>query len=174
MTPLVRPAGSLLHPSSRPWGARWLVRRRRAALLVVVPMVSACYSTVPLSAAPTPGTTVALDLNDQGRVQLGDRIGPGATTIEGTLDARTDTTVSVRVSAVRYLNGQTNAWAGEPMTIPTRLVGQSWQRNLSRGRVAALGVAVGAALVLIITKTSLLGSGSGGTSGNPPVGPGNS
>jgi hypothetical protein len=117
---------------------------------------------------------VLLDLNDEGRVQLGDRIGPGATTIEATLDARTDTTVRVRVGAVHYLNGQTNAWTGEPMTIPTRLVSQSWQRKFSRGRTAVIGAAVAGVLVLLISNTSFLGGSSGGTRSDPGGGTGSS
>jgi hypothetical protein len=115
---------------------------------------------------------VLLDLNDRGRVELGDRIGPGATTIEAKLDMRTDTTVQVRVDAVRYLNGQTNAWAGEPMTIPTRLVSQSWQRNFSRGRATMLGAAVAGALILLVKSTNLLGSSSGSTRPDPGGGTG--
>lgn len=134
--------------------------------------MTACYTTAPLAPTPVPGTKVVLDLNDQGRVQLGDRIGPGATTIEATFDARTDTTVRVRVDAVRYLNGETNAWTGEPMTIPTRLVGQSWQRSFSRGRTAAIGAAVAGALILLIRNTSFLGSSSGSTRGDPGGGTG--
>jgi hypothetical protein len=156
-------------PRERAWA-----RRRRAALLLVFPAITACYSTVPLQPVPTPGTTVLLDLNDRGRAELGDRIGPGATTIEATLDARTDTTMNVRVNAVRYLNGQTNAWTGEPMTIPTRLVGQSWQRSFSRGRATVLGTAVAAALVLLIRNTSFLGGSSGGTRPDPGGGSGSS
>jgi hypothetical protein len=134
----------------------------------------ACYTTVPLAPASAPGTKVLLDLNDQGRVELGDRVGPGATTIEATLDARTDTTVRVHVDAVRYLNGQTNAWTGEPMTIPTRLVSQSWQRNFSRGRAAAFGAIAAGALVLLIRNTSFLGGSSGGTRNDPGGGTGSS
>jgi hypothetical protein len=118
---------------------------------------------------------VLLDLNDQGRLQLGDRIGPGARTIQAKLDARTDTTVQVRVDAVRYVNGQTNAWSGEAMTIPMRFVSQSWQRNFSRGRTAAIAAAVTGALVLLISNTNLLGSSSGGgTRGDPGGGTGSS
>lgn len=171
MTALV-PLAGVPSPLPRRSPARWGTRRRRAALWLVLPTLSACYSTVPLAPAPAPGTTVVLDLNDQGRVELGPRIGPGATTIDATLDARTDTTLSVRVNAVRYLNGQSNPWAGEPMTIPTRLVGQSWQRTLSRGRVIALAATMTAAVALIISKTNLLGSGSGSTRGDPPGGGG--
>lgn len=166
------PARSTLRPPAQR-GAAW-ARWRRAALSLVVPAIAACYSTVPLQPAPAPGTVVLLDLNDRGRAELGDRIGPGATTIEATLDARTDTAMTVRVSAVHYLNGQTNAWTGEPMTIPERLVGQSWQRNFSRGRAAVLGTAVAGALILLIKNTSFLGGSSGGTRSDPGGGSGTS
>lgn len=139
-----------------------------------MPTMMACYSTVPLASAPAPGTTVLVDLNDQGRVELGERIGPGATTIQATLDERTDSTFRLRVNSVRYLNGQTNAWSGESMTIPSRLVSQSWQRNFSRGRAAVLGAAVTGALVLLIKSTNLLGSSSGSTRPDPGGSNGNS
>jgi hypothetical protein len=149
-------------------------RRRRAALWILLATLPSCYTTAPLAAAPTPGTEVLLDLNDRGRVELGDRIGPGAATIQATLDERTDSLVRVRVGAIRYLNGQTNAWSGEPMVIPTRLVSQSWQRTFSRARAYTLGAAVAGALVLLIRNTSFLGGSSGGTRGDPGGGTGSS
>lgn len=149
-------------------------RRRRAALWILLATVPSCYTTVPLAPAPAPGTEVLLDLNDRGRVELGDRIGPGAATIQATLDERTDSLVRVRVGAVRYLNGQTNEWSGESMTIPTRLVSQSWQRSFSRARAYSLGAAVAGALVLLFRNTSLFGGGSGSTRGEPGGGTGSS
>lgn len=161
MTDLVRPARATpRRPASRGPASAW---SRRAASALALSGVTACYSTVPLQPAPAPGTRVVLDLNDQGRVELGDRIGPGAMTVGALLDARTDTSMQVRVRSVSYLNGQTNTWSGESMTIPTRLVGQARQQNFSRTRSASVGAAIVAGIVLIITKTNLIGSSSGGT-----------
>lgn len=136
------------------------------------PLSTGCYSTRTL-VAPEPGATVLFDLNDRARVALGDRIGPSATRIEGEFTGRTDTTYSVRIASVRYLNGQENRWSGEPFTLSTSFVSQAWQRDFSRARTIGLAAAAAVGLVALIKGVNLVGgSGSGGGGGNPGGGTG--
>lgn len=117
---------------------------------------------------------MVFDLNDRARVALADRIGPAATTIEGELTDRTDTTYSFRIASVRYVNGQENRWSGEPFTLSTNFISQSWQRDFSRARTIGLGLAALAGLALLIAGVNLVGGGAGSTSGggNPGGGTG--
>ena len=146
---------------------RWERRIRRGLLIGMAPL-SACYTTRPLSTSPAPGTTVVFDLNDRARVQLGDRIGPSAASIEGVVRADSDSGYVISISSVKYLNGQINQWSGERFTVSPDLVTQGWQREFSRTRTTALGVGIGAAILGAALKTSLFGKNSGSPPVNPP------
>jgi hypothetical protein len=123
-----------------------------------------------VTTAPEPGTTVLLDLNDRGRVQLGDRIGPSAARIEGVVQERSDTAYMVRISSVEYLNGQSNKWSGEPFTVPAGLVSVAQQRQFSRSRTISVGAGIAAAIITLFMKTNFLGSGTNQKEGLPPPG----
>jgi hypothetical protein len=137
-----------------------------------VPYLAGCYASMPVNGAPAAGSTVVLDLNDRGRVALGEQVGPSARTIEGQVASASDSTYSLRVSSVSYLNGQSNRWSGEPLTVPANLVSRATQRSFSRGRTTLLGVAAAATLAVLIKSTNLIGSASGGDKGNPSPPPG--
>jgi hypothetical protein len=147
-------------------GRSW--RRWTALALASVSPLSGCYTTQPVASAPEPGTTVLLDLTDRGRVQLGDRIGPSASRIEGVVQTRSDTAYMVRISSVQYLNGQSNKWSGEPFTVPASLVSAVQERQFSRSRTISVGAGIAAAVVTLFLKTNFLGSGNNGKDPNPP------
>lgn len=150
----------------RPW------RALPALVLGSVPYLAGCYASMPVHGTPAAGTTLVLDLNDRGRVVLGDQVGPSATKIEGEVASASDSVYSLRVRSVSYLNGQANRWSGEPLTVSTNLVSQATQRTFSRGRTTLLGVAAAVTLAVLLKSTNLLGSSSGGDKGNPPPPPG--
>jgi hypothetical protein len=131
-----------------------------------------CYSTRPLETAPTPGSTVVLDLNDRARVQLGDRIGPSAASIEGIVQPGSDSGYVLNISSVKYLNGQTNQWSGERFLVAPALVTQAWQRDFSRSRTWSLGLGIAAAIAAVVLKTDLLSRTGGGQpiTSPPPTG----
>lgn len=112
-----------------------------------------------------------LDLNDRARVALGDRIGPSAAQIEGMLTERTDSSYTVRIESVRYLNGQTNRWSGEQFTVRSDLVGQAWQRDFSRARTIGLAAGAAIGIVALIAGAKLVGFGGGDSGGSNPPGP---
>ena len=145
---------------------RW--RAWTALVLAVVSPLTGCYSTRPLTTAPAPGTTVVLDLNDRARVQLGDRIGPSAASIEGVVQPGSDSGYVINISSVKYLNGQTNQWSGERFTLSPTLVTQAWQREFSRSRTMSLGLGITAAIVTLMLKTDFLSKTGGGQPTNPP------
>jgi hypothetical protein len=147
-------------------GRSW--RRWTALALASVSPLSGCYTTYAVTSAPEPGATVLLDLNDRGRVQLGDRIGPSASRIEGVVQARSDTAYMVRISSVEYLNGQSNKWSGEPFTVPAGLVSVVQERQFSRSRTISVGAGIAAAIVTLFLKTNFLGSGTNSKDPIPP------
>lgn len=133
--------------------------------------MTGCYTTLPLHSMPASGSEVVLDLNDRGRVALGDRIGPSASVIDGEIETPNDTAYALRVKSVRYLNGQSNQWSGERLTVPANLVSQATQRNFSRARTVALSAGLATALALFIKGVSLFGNSSGSPGGGSPTPP---
>jgi hypothetical protein len=136
--------------------------------LAAVSPLTGCYSTRHLETAPAPGTTVVLDLNDRARVQLGDRIGPSAASIEGIVQPGSDSGYVINISSVKYLNGQTNQWSGERFSLSPNLVSQAWQRDFSRSRTWSLGVGIAAAIAAVLLKTDFFSKTGGGTPTTPP------
>lgn len=147
--------------------SRWIV-----ALVVAVPLTSACYQYVPVdTAAPPPlGTRVAFDVNDRGRAALSERLGAGVVRLEGTVVADDSSQYVMNVWKVAQLNGDKTPWAGERLRLDRTYVGQTFVRRLSRSRTyLASGVAV-AAVVLFAKSQGLLGSAD--TQGSDNGGPG--
>jgi hypothetical protein len=154
-----------------------VARRSRiagAALLVFLSgFTSGCYTLAPLETAPVPGNTLVMDLNDRGREALGPSIGSAATQVEGVLKSKTDSAYVLAVTQVGYLNGQSNRWTNEPLTIRSDLVRELRQRSFSRSRTTLMaGIGIGAVAALIATL-SLIGSGNESTNGPPDPGGGN-
>lgn len=128
-----------------------------ALVLAAASPLAGCYSTRPVTSAPAPGSTVVLDLTDRARVELGDRIGPSASRIEGIVQERNDTAYVLRVSSVAYLNGQSNKWSGEALTVPATAIARASLREFSRSRTTLIGAAIAAALAAVFFSTDFFG-----------------
>jgi hypothetical protein len=139
-------------------------------VLAAVTPLAGCYTTRTVTSAPAPGATVVLDLTDRARVDLGDRIGPSASSIQGVVQERNDSAYVLRVSSVAYLNGQSNKWSGEPLTVPWSAVARARIREFSRSRTTAIGVGIVAALAAVFISTDFFGLG--GPSVEPIPNPG--
>jgi hypothetical protein len=133
-------------------------------------VASGCYVYGPAPGDAMPGTRVLLELNDRGRVGLGNNIGPTGGVVEGIVQSSSDSAYSLLVKRVEYMNGQSNAWNGEKLIVPKEFVGNARERTLSPSRtwLAAGGVVL--AVVAFISSRQLLGFGSGskGSGGGPP------
>jgi hypothetical protein len=134
------------------------VRDQMVLLLAGISPLAGCYTTRPVASAPAPGATVLLDLNDRARVDLGERIGPSAARIDGVVQSQNDTMYVLRVSSVTYLNGQSNKWSGEPLTVPASLVSRARLREFSRSRTTAVGLGIAAVLAAVFLKADFFGS----------------
>jgi len=154
--------------SSRPMAPS--AGRRAGALILVflLGFTSGCYTFTPAAAAPAPGTEMVLGLNDQGRVSLGQSVGPAAQTIEGTLRAKNDSAYVIAVSSVRYFNGGTNIWGGEPLSVGTSMVQEARERRFSRSKTALVVGAAAAGVLSFILSRSLFGSSSPDKDSPPP------
>jgi hypothetical protein len=128
-------------------------------LLAGASLLGGCYVDRPVTTAPAPGTTVLLDLNDAGRVALGDRIGASVARVEGVVASPADTVYRLRMSSVTYLNGQSNRWSGESLAVPVSLVSRAHYREFSRSRTTMVGVGIAAAIVALFASTDFLGNG---------------
>lgn len=131
-----------------------------AALLFMLPQIAGCYSLRPMEGAPQSGTTVVLEVNDRGRLELADRVGQSVERIQGTLQSVTDSGYVMRVQSVRYLNGQLSQWSGEEINVPASYVSRARQQVFSRSRTALLAAGIGAALVALLVSLDLVGGGT--------------
>jgi hypothetical protein len=136
-------------------------------LAFLLGVTSGCYEYGPAPSNAVPGTRVLLELNDRGRVGLGNSIGPTGGIVEGTVQSSSDSTYSLLVKRVEYLNGQWNAWNGEPLVVPKDFVGTARERTVSASRTWLAASAVTLAALAFISSRHLLGFGSEGK------GPGN-
>lgn len=129
-------------------------------LAFLLGVTSGCYVYSPAPVTPVPGSRVLLELNDRGRVGLGDNIGPSGQIVEGTMQSNSDSAYSLRVVRVGYLNGQSNQWNGEPLKVAKEFVGNARERRFSRSRTWLAASAVTLAAVAFIATRGLLGFGS--------------
>lgn len=149
----------------------WGRALRAAVLMFVFGVAQGCYTYTPIVGRADPGATLVLSLNDRGRSEMGEAIGTSASEVEGVLRAENDSVFVLNVSSVKYLNGQSNAWSGEALTIGKTNVSSLREREFSRGRtMIAAGGGVGAILLFALTR-NLAGSAPPPFEGDPPLPP---
>jgi hypothetical protein len=133
---------------------------RAAALALAAGVATGCYSHVSLPSPAPVGREIQLDINDRGRVALGDSLGPSVRFVDGRLASVSESTYVLNVSSVGYVNGTENKWSGERLAVRSSLVGSVREKRLDRGRTfLTIGAAVVATVAFIVTR-SLAGSGS--------------
>ena len=143
-------------------------RRARAAFAgaLLLPSATGCYTYVPVrDGAPTARSEIALNISDQGRVALAERVGTGVRRVSGDLLQSTDSVFVLAVTSVEYLDAPAAArWSGEEVTIAREYVAGVWERRISRGR-SAVAVALGIAAAVAVAAIAITGFGS--DSGDP-------
>jgi hypothetical protein len=140
-----------------------------AVMLPVVMLATGCYTLVPVANTGVPaGTTIALDINDAGRVALGGTMGPEIGQVEGRLVEQTSSEYRLAVTGVRYLrDAGEQSWNGERISIKSEHVRSVSERRLSKGRSAAFAGAALGAVAYIVTR-SISGSGQERPGRTPP------
>lgn len=155
------------------WPRRRLTTVGAAFLLFALGFGQGCYVYRPAATGSSIGSTLAVDLNDRGRVGMGEQIGPAARRIEGVVRSQDDSVYVFRVSSIEYLNGQRNRWTGEPLTVSRSFVTNVRYREFSRSRTA-LATAIGiGAVVAFIASRGILGFGNTSPDPGPPPPPDN-
>jgi hypothetical protein len=153
--------------------ARRLDTTGAALLLFALGFGQGCYVYRPVESGPSIGTTLAVDLTDNGRVGMGEQIGVSARTIEGVVRTQDDSAYVFNVSSILYLNGQQNRWSGEPLKVSRQFVTNPRQRQFSPSRTAlAAAIGVGGVVAFIVSR-GLLGLGNGPRDPGPPPPPDN-
>ncbi|MGH7646216.1 MAG: hypothetical protein ACREMR_11595 [Gemmatimonadales bacterium] len=138
--------------------------------MLLAGLVAGCYTYQPIVTAPEPGSTLALDLNDQGRVGMRTAIGPEIARVEGALVGASDTTYELRVAETLGLSGTRSRWSGEAVSMRREYVGVVTEKRLSRQRTfAAVLGGVAAAMAFVMTRDLF---GLGGDSGSSVPGGG--
>ena len=134
----------------------------RLVAVASVLILAGCYTLRPVgSALPDPGTEVAFDITDAGRVALGGSMGPEIAQVQGRLLGRDGGEYLVAVSSVRLLRGGQQVWRGEQVRIRPEYVGSTYERRLSPTRSVALGAVAVGGLVAFFISRDLFGLGSG-------------
>lgn len=136
------------------------------AVLTALLPTAGCYAYTPVveRGRVAPATAVALRVTDAGRVELAGRFGEGVRAIEGTLRAVPDSTYRLSVTAVQYIDGRVQSWAGESVVVPTSAIGVLETRSVSKGRTWLLVGGVVAGIAGFILSRSLGVFGGVGTS----------
>jgi hypothetical protein len=142
----------------------------RLVLVTLLPLLAGCYVYSQAPSAPAPGSDLVLELNDRGRVGMGDSIGPSVRTIEGKSTQLSDSVFALKVSRVGYLTGQVNEWNGERLTVPKPFVMNVKERRFSRSRSGIAAAGFVAAVTAFIVTRSILGGGSAPGEGGPGTG----
>lgn len=145
------------------------MRMSRFGLMLSAVLLTGCFTLEPAGGiAPEPGSRVALDINDAGRVALGPLVGPEIASIEGRLLGVENNEYLLAVTLVRFLRGGEQVWTGERVHVRSEHVGTVFERRHSTARSVTLGVVGVAALTAVVLSRDLLGLGTGNGDRDPP------
>ena len=142
----------------------------RIVPMALVLFCAGCYEYGPMSQAPGNGRqTVELMLNERGRADFVDRLGPDALSFEGTLVGRQDSLVTVDIASVRYVNQSVSKWTGERLVVTSAQMRDIRSKRLSISKTGfAIGSAIGGIVAFIVTRSLLKGGDTPPSGSGPP------
>lgn len=147
--------------------------RAGVAAAFLFPFVNGCYTYRTAAASRVePGSNVSFRITDEGRVGLGQRIGPGVLRVNGTVTNASDSLYVIRVASIEFINAGTERWSGEEVRLPSDYVGAVSTRELSRKRAWLAGGVIAAAIAIGVSLVTLVGGGTDRGSDKPPPDPG--
>jgi hypothetical protein len=121
----------------------------------VLHVCTACYSYAPVRSTPQTGAQVALEVTDEGRVALNEKIGPGVVRLEGTLAGMDGDDLLVDASAVRQVRGYITDLGGVRVRLPKNYVTRMDERRFSTSRtLLVVGGVVAVVAGFFATKIS--------------------
>ena len=110
---------------------------------------------------------VRVDLTERGTLELGPQIGAGIVSLDGHIEAVTDSVVRISLKQVVSRAGDTQQWVGEAVTVPLSYVNVYRGRRPSGWRSVLLGTALAVAVVAVAVAFKAGNSGSGRGDGVP-------
>jgi hypothetical protein len=145
-------------------------RLRSSVVLVAAALQGACYQYVPMTERPTPGMPVALEVTDEARPALKDRVGSNVERIEGRVVAVDADQLTLAVEKVLDLRGDDTKWNGESVVVARRETARTFHRRLDKVRTyLTVGLLVGGAVAFAASRSlSVFGNG---TLEGPPAPP---
>ena len=146
-------------------------RRSVAISIGALHFCTACYSYVPVRSAPSPGSQVALEVTDEGRVALNDKIGPGVVRLEGTLAGVEGDELLVDASAVRQVRGYISELGGVRVRLPQRHITRIDERRFSRRRTLMVIGGIAATVAAFFITKGLTGRSTPPEDPDPGGGP---
>lgn len=162
-----------VHRATRAVGRTVVIAAYRfvAAVGIASVLVSTGCYTYPARAASevNPPALVSVDVTDAGRVGLSDQIGTEVKRIEGQVVLRSDSAIRLMVTEVSFLNGTSNKWQGQEVTIRPLDVKALSQRTYSRQRTV-LAIALGGLIAVAVATKGFTSLFSGDSSRDPPGG----
>lgn len=159
--PTSPPTQSREHQRRRSQGAQ-LRRRAIASFLAGSLMLQlGCYNTTPVVGAATlPAGLVTIQVNERGRLLVGNKLGSLVDKVVGRIVRADSVNVEVAVETAQDVRGSLARWGGEKFTIPREGIGTMNEKKVSRWRTGFLigGIVLG----LIVGLLTLNGSSFGG------------
>lgn len=136
--------------------------------------LTGCYSLRPVTTPLLERSDVAFDINDAGRVALGEQVGPEVAQLEGRLLDTENGDYLLSVRTVRFLRGGEQIWSGERVRVSQDHVRTVYERRFSPGRTAAMAAVTVGGVVAFLATRNLLGVGREPPNPDPDPDPGNS
>jgi hypothetical protein len=119
------------------------------------------------AARPAPALSVLL--NDEGRMQTAQQVGPSAVRIDGELVQATESNYVLAVRDVVDIRGTHSKWTGETVPLPRSYVMTTYERRFSTPKTVLLLGTVAAGFMALVASFNLFGfGGSSGDGGQPP------
>jgi len=154
--------------------SRWISLTQRTAAIAAVVLcagvATGCYVYEPATSVIEPGKSMAIDLNDLGRLNLAPLIGPEVKRVSGVLVSQSPNEYVMRVTELTFFNQKEAEWSGEAITVRNDYVSSLYQEKLSASRTAlAIGsAAAGVGALIAARNLAANGSGSDETKNPPP------
>jgi hypothetical protein len=144
-----------------------------AAVILCAGVATGCYVYEPVTASMiAPGKSIAIDLNDLGRLNLATLIGPEVKRVSGVLVSQSANEYVMRVNQLTFFNQKESQWSGEAITIRNDYVGTLYQEKLSPSRTAlAVGGAAAGVGALLAARNLIVNGNSNDETKNPPPPP---
>lgn len=150
---------------------RWVsLVGRWCVAVVVLPVLAGCYTLVPVASLqqPAPGTKVQVLLNDEGRMNTAQQVGPYTMRIDGEVVQASESNYVLAVTDVVDIRGAHSKWTGETVPLPRSYVMTTYEKRFSTPKTVLLLGTVTAGFVALVASFNLFGFGNSGSSGGGP------